>query len=216
MEVLKGLSVESNNIDLQAKWANKISKLQDSIGTLEPDGENTYSKWKFISINAVKFHLSEKLPKFGLICIPQVLSESEQVIGKAIRTVVEMSFEIVDIETGFSRVFNYRGADSDSAGKSHAQAQSDTVKRFWFNLLSISERNEDPDRKNCHVTGGELKQQEKKKEETLLKDRVLKLVEAFKGKNIEVSYLESLQGKKLSEFDTSDVNSLGQYYKSVK
>jgi hypothetical protein len=208
--------MENNDLVLKAKWASKISKLQESIGTLEPDGKNDYSGWKFISINSVKFHLSDKLPEFGLICIPQVLSESEQVIGKTIRTVVDMSFEIMDTETGFSRVFNYRGADSDSAGKSHAQAQSDTVKRFWFNLLSISERNEDPDRKNCTVTGGELKKEAKKNEETLLKDRVLKLVEAFKSKNIDVSYLESLQSKKLSEFDMSDINALGQYYKSVK
>jgi len=190
-------------------WARKISKLQAEIGSLKVDGKNTFSKWEFISSNQLKSHLNSLLPSVGLICIPQVIDHEESIFktkkgDENTRTIVTMSFEIMDTETGYSYKSEFRGADSDNS-KSYAQATTDCFKRFWFNLLCIAEKKEDSDFK----TTGQQKRSE-------LKTTLNRMVTAFKTLKISKSDLEEKVKKSFASFDSNDVDKLKEYYEEVK
>ncbi len=121
----------------------KIETLAKNVGGLTPDGRNQFSKYDYITANQMMKHLRENLLEVGLSILPNVESYEERDYTSAdgrvtIRTVVNMSFTIIDLETGYSQVLNFVGAEQDTGGKSFQQAITQATKYFLFKLLKTS------------------------------------------------------------------------------
>lgn len=143
--------------ECKASIGKKISEMLKSFGVVSEDGENKFSNYGYISSNKMVGLMREHLSEFGLSVIPEVNDYKETVSvytdangnEKAwIRTVVEMNFEIIDTDTGFSIIKKFFGADQDTGGKSFGQAVTECCKRFYFKLFQVSSSDEkDPDGK---------------------------------------------------------------------
>lgn len=153
-------------LENKAKLAAKISKMLKSFGAIAEDGKNTFSNYGYISSNKMVGILREKLEENGISIIPEVVNYDEKYSqdakGKSwIRTIVEMNFEIIDTETGFSINKKFFGADQDTGGKSSGQAVTECCKRFYFKLFQVSSTEEkDPDDKTTGTPENEPTQPE--------------------------------------------------------
>jgi len=209
--------------ELKAKLVKKLNLLQKKIGELSPDGKNNFSGWSFISSNQIKYHLNRFLPELGIICIPSIVEYKESEAGTTkkgntiIRTIVKMSFVLIDSETGFSLESFFFGADQDEA-KSFAQAVTDCNKRFWFNLLSISEKNEDPDNNTVHYNSREdiekkAKQQKEKELEEKAKQRLISL---YKSSELEKDKKDSIVADFKAKYGEKYISWKEEYFKELE
>jgi hypothetical protein len=173
-------------MEMKAQLGLKISKMLKSFGAVSEDGENTFSNYGYISSNKMVGILREHLYGHNLSIIPEVVGYKETVTVDAkeknwIRTVVEMNFEIVDTETGYSVEKKFFGADQDTGGKSFGQAVTEATKRFYFKLFQVSSSDEkDPDGKTSIITGD--KKPKAKDGGTLTKDQVPEFYDFWNGK----------------------------------
>jgi len=147
--------------ELKMKLSTKVETMAQAIGALAKDGENTHSKFNFISneqaITAIRnFGLDNKLSVSPLDVVEYEERESTTGNGKqVIRSIVKMSFDLVDLETGYSEIRYFVGADQDTGGKSMAQAITACSKYFLFKLFKITSKDEqDPDAKTTDADGG--------------------------------------------------------------
>ena len=140
-----------DDIKLIAKLGEKISNMCKSIGGLNEDGNNTFSKYKYISSNNLLGEMRSKLAINKLAIIPEIESfEEEKFIQKNakgsdkhwVRTTVFIYFEIIDTETGFSKKIKWVGIDQDTGGKALGQAITECTKRFYFKLFQVSSKEE--------------------------------------------------------------------------
>lgn len=150
---------KQQEMELRMKLATKVETMAQAIGALAKDGENTHSKFSFISneqaITAIRnFGLENKLSVSPLDVVEYEERESSSSGGKqVIRSIVKMSFDLVDLETGYSEVRYFVGADQDTGGKSMAQAITACSKYFLFKLFKITSKDEqDPD---ANTTGAD-------------------------------------------------------------
>lgn len=146
-----------DNSDLMGKLAEKINAITKSLEHVEKDGENKFSKYKYISSENMLSLNRKNFPEIGLSIIPSLESYEEREFTsndkQVIRTIVKLKFIIVDTETGYYLVVNWAGADQDTGGKSFGQAVTEACKRFYFKLFNVSGENEgDADSKTTEVT----------------------------------------------------------------
>ena len=131
----------------------KISAIIQEMGVLPRDGNNTYSNYRYVSSERMTERLRELRLKHQVLILPEVIGHEERDHGKTTRTGVTMSFQIIDLETGFSIEKKFFGADQDTMGKSSGQAITECIKRFQFKLfMVVSEEDPDPDRRS-HPNG---------------------------------------------------------------
>ena len=135
----------------RAKLSAKIEKLAHDIGAMQKDGRNQFSAYDYISNEQLTTVLRERLHGAGIGITSDVIDheERESVNDKGkqvIRTIVRMSFEITDLETGYREMHTFAGAEQDTGGKSFQQAITQCSKYFHFKLLKITSMEEkDPD-----------------------------------------------------------------------
>ena len=135
----------------RAKLSAKIEKLAHDIGAMQKDGRNKFSAYDYISNEQLTTVLRERLHGAGIGIVADVIDheERESVNEKGkqvIRTIVRMSFEITDLETGYREMHTFAGAEQDTGGKSFQQAITQCAKYFHFKLLKITSMEErDPD-----------------------------------------------------------------------
>jgi len=135
----------------RAKLSAKIEKLAYDIGAMQKDGRNKFSAYDYISNEQLTTVLRERLHGAGIGIVADVIDheERESVNEKGkqvIRTIVRMSFEITDLETGYREMHTFAGAEQDTGGKSFQQAITQCTKYFHFKLLKITSMEEkDPD-----------------------------------------------------------------------
>ena len=139
------------------KLGLKIVNIMSHMGGVQEDGHNKFSNYNYISADQLVSILRVKLPQEGLAILPEVEKFTEvpriNDNGKeSIRTIVEMSFEIIDLETGFSIKKRWKDADQDTGGKSFGQAVTQCTKRFYLKLFNVSSKADiDPDSKTTEV-----------------------------------------------------------------
>lgn len=137
--------------ELKRKLHEKIVQMTKAMGKLDEDGQNKHSGYGYISSNQMMSKLRDSLETFKLeICgevTDDLTTEFQSKNGTAFRRVqVNMEFEIIDLETGYSEIKKWRGADQDSGGKEYQQAITTCTKYFLFKLLKVSSKEEkDPD-----------------------------------------------------------------------
>lgn len=133
------LNTELENIK---KLASKIEDMSTAVGVIKKDGTNKHSNYKFTSHEATTERIRELLPEHKLGIIPSCKNYEERDYltdkGKnGVRTVVTMEFEVIDLETGFSKKIPFFGGENDTGGKSMQQAITQATKYFYFKIFKI-------------------------------------------------------------------------------
>lgn len=141
-----------------AKLGIKIELISTEIGALKEDEKNQHSNYSYISYQQMDAKLRTLLSKHKLSIIPEITSQKEEVYTvkekQVIRTSVEGSFLIIDLDTGFSMTRHWVGTDQDYGGKSAGQSITEFCKRFYFKLFKVSSKEDlDPDSKTTEIKG---------------------------------------------------------------
>ena len=206
--------VQHMDMSMVAKINEKIQRCAQDIGKMAQDGTNTFSKYKYISNVAMVGAMRDKLLRNKLSIIPSVVdfTERDLTVGNkpAIRTTVTMAFQITDLETGYSMIESFIGAEQDTGGKSMQQAVTQCCKYFYFKLFNVSSQDEiDGDEKT--ETQGQP-QPSKKVEKT--PKLTAKQVDAILGQSDEyrVEVLRKIDDKELSA-TTKQYNQIKQSIK---
>jgi len=134
---------------------SKINEVIKRLGKVEKDGNNTFSRYKYISAEQINGLLRDILPEVGLNIKSEVTDSSETNFpskdGKTvIRTVVMMLFTITDTDGGDKVEVRFGGADQDTGGKSYGQAVTEATKRFQLKNFFISDK-DDPDKGTVEI-----------------------------------------------------------------
>ena len=163
-----GLNLELGETGImlyKAKLSKKILTVMDKIGTIAKNGRNDHQRYDFIGHEQVSTALREILPDVGLAILPQVVDHNTEFLhgktrdGKEIttaRTTIHFEFEIVDTDTGFSIIKNWRGTEQDSSGKDFQQCVSTGIKYWQFKMFLVTDKESanDPDSKINEVPTG--------------------------------------------------------------
>ena len=148
---MKTEKTEKTEMEYRAALGIKIEAMAKGIGALAKDGTNTFSNYSYISNEQLVAAMRQKLGEHMLSISTDVLDyeERESIDAKGkqvIRTIVKMSFQIVDLETGYMELRQFMGAEQDSGGKSFSQAITQCTKYFYFKLFKVTSKDEqDPD-----------------------------------------------------------------------
>ena len=178
---------------LRAQLHIKINSLAKELGAVKQDGVNDFDHYSFISYQYMDSLLNTLLPKHNLAISPQGDTFLERDIttskGKpATRSCVTMLFDVIDLETGYSEIRKFFGADQDTKGKSLGQAITECDKRFKFKTFRVSSKEADPDSNSLeHGSRPEFTEAEKTAN---WKTRIDKL--ALDTKNANLDFLEDV------------------------
>lgn len=146
-----------SDFQMVAKLHQKIQTCSQGIGKLENDGKNSFSNYKYISNVQMTTAMRSYLLPNKLSIVASVLDMDEREFandkGKlTVRSTVTMAFQIVDLETGYSIMESFVGAEQDTGGKSLQQAITQCTKYFYFKLFNVSSQDDiDPDSKTTEV-----------------------------------------------------------------
>lgn len=217
---------------LNGKLVAKILEVGLTLGAVEPDATNEHSDYDYISYRAINARLRTLLPKSGLCITPSIIGveENEITFGKkgtvALRSRVEMNFEITDAETGYSIKKTFFGADQDTMGKSLQQAITSCQKYFEMKLFHISDYH-DEDGDSSDMPGNfvpdnhEKKQTDKRTSQTndseLKETYASKLATALVGSGIDLSMVNnqslSKYGMPMAELNEDILSQIASHYK---
>jgi hypothetical protein len=135
---------ENKELKNKAELGKKITKMSKTIGSLKEDDENKFNNYSYISSNQMAQNIRDNLSEIGLAIIPNIINSKEEKFENGnkitIRSKVEIEFEIIDTETGYSIKTKGLGADQSTDGKSLAKAITEATKRFYFKLFNISSK----------------------------------------------------------------------------
>jgi hypothetical protein len=137
----------TSSLMLNAKLNRKIQECARAIGKIDKDGTNKFSNYQYITNDQMVTSLRSHLLDCGLSIVPSVISFDERDWtdnkGKlVIRSTVNMAFQITDLDTGFSIMESFVGAEQDNGGKSLQQAITQCTKYFYFKLFNVTSKDE--------------------------------------------------------------------------
>lgn len=189
-------------LQMRAKLMTKVCELMKGVPKIQDDDKNSHSGYKFVSYKRMNQYLLKKLPELGLLLVPSVTSVEEREIsgGKGTRSIVHMTFDLFDTETGFSAEYRWVSADQDFGGKSVSQAQTEGVKRFWFKLLNVHGKGEakhddteiDPDSRTVNNDYKQTRNPPPPPANGENRDRIDHMLQALRGKNLNEKQVEML------------------------
>lgn len=135
--------------DLEAKLASKVLSVSQEL-SLVNDGKNQHSGYEYISYQNLNIKLPDLLVKHKLAIVPEILECKEsEIVGKngstGIRSLIYMTFDVIDTETGFKITKKWISADNDNGGKSLGKAITEAMKRFEFKLFHVASNDKDTD-----------------------------------------------------------------------
>lgn len=201
------MSEEKEFLEFNKALNQKIVDISNDIGAMQKDGHNKFSGYDFISAEAMLTACRNKFKTHNFNIIPEIIevqeSTSQSQQGKStIRTIVKCNFELVDLETGYSKIISWYGADQDTGGKSMGQAITDAYKRFTFKLFNISTGEPDTDHKTVE-TKPEPKLTPEKKVSNEIKSVMDKLKVVNQKEFFQKTYSKSGKDMSLKELQDS-------------
>ena len=141
---------------MRAKLYRKIEEVANGIGALQKEGQNSFSRYKYITHEQVTTALRPLLLKFHLSVMMEIESHNEKEFksdkGKlTTRSIVDAVFTLVDTETGYFEKFTFPGAEQDNGGKSLQQAITQAQKYFLFKTFKVTDKESDGDSKTTEI-----------------------------------------------------------------
>ena len=122
-----------------AKLAQKIAKVMGAVDRIEKKGFNAHHKYNFAQETDVLDALRGPLTEAGLVIVPRIDSAEAGPIAR-----VNMTFTILDIETGYAIESGWVGLGQDSQDKGINKAATACCKYFLLKLFLIP-TGDDPD-----------------------------------------------------------------------
>jgi hypothetical protein len=139
----------------QAKLYAKLVAVAGEVEALHKDGYNPQLRYKYATPSAVMVALKPLLAKHKLAIIPSVVNVHKEDMGTKtqsgagnVLTRVEMTFLLLDGETGAHLDVPWVGEGSDWSDKGVAKAETIAMRTFLLNAFQIPTEDEetDPDR----------------------------------------------------------------------
>jgi hypothetical protein len=127
----------------------KFLELQAGLGEIGKDRANTFSKYRYLSADALASALRPHFAKNGLIhrvtCLTFEHSISSEPSGRYTQALVNVELTITDVETGEALTSTMPGFAQDKNGdKALFKAITGATKYVYFKLLGISSQ-DDPE-----------------------------------------------------------------------
>jgi hypothetical protein len=138
----------------RATLYRKIAAVAGAIGRIEKDGYNPQLKYKYATPATVMEAVKPLLAEHSLAIVPTVTSVIKEPTGSVTQsgaakviTRVEMTYLILDGESGESLAVPWCGEGEDWSDKGIAKAQTIALRTFLINFLQIPSGDEeiDPD-----------------------------------------------------------------------
>lgn len=128
--------------DNRVQLLRKLVAAQKAIGVIEKDKRNEFHRYDYASIEAIVLGTRDHLLQHGLLVLAgqSKLSERQRQTsqGEATVTTVDLTFEIYDVDTGFSITIEWSGRGEDPADKGIAKALTDARKTFLIQQLNLA------------------------------------------------------------------------------
>ncbi len=153
----------SDNKEARAKLYEKLALVAGEAGAVEKDGKNKDQGYSYATPASVFRVLKPLMAKYKLAIVPSQTGRVEIDTGRQSRSgspyiqhVAEMSYEIVDGETGESMIALWHGvAGTYGDDKGNAKAQTIGLRTFLIQLFQIpaEDADHDPDARDPGDTG---------------------------------------------------------------
>lgn len=152
---MEGLTVKEE-MKFRAGLYAKIEEVASEVGALKKEGQNSFSRYKYITHEQIQTALRPLLVKFGLSITMEVTNHIEKEFksdkGKlTTRSIVDAVFTLVDTKTGYQVKIKFPGAEQDNGGKSLQQAITQAQKYFLFKTFKVTDKESDGDQKTTEV-----------------------------------------------------------------
>lgn len=143
----------SDNKEARAKLYEKLALVAGEAGAVEKDGKNKDQGYSYATPASVFRVLKPLMAKYKLAIVPSQTGRVEIDTGRQSRSgspyiqhVAEMSYEIVDGETGESMIALWHGvAGTYGDDKGNAKAQTIGLRTFLIQLFQIPAEDADHD-----------------------------------------------------------------------
>lgn len=118
----------------KALLAKKMVTILGSIGPVAKKGTNSHFNYKFVREEDLVARIRPLMVDAGVFMLVEVTSERKE----GTNTTVEMNFELIDAETGYSFTGHGVGYGSDSGDKGASKAQTSCVKSWLMKTFLVS------------------------------------------------------------------------------
>lgn len=130
----------------------KIAKIAGAIGRVEKDGYNPQLKYRYPSPATIMEAVKPLLTEHQIAIVPQISQVVKEPTGsktqsgaEKVLTRVEMTFLLLDGESGATLAVPWVGEGEDWSDKGIAKAQTIAMRTFLINLFQIPSGDDDPD-----------------------------------------------------------------------
>ena len=124
--------------------AGKLAAVLGEIGRVAKRGYNQHFKYEYVTEADLADEIRPLLSKYNLCVIPSVVSTSTEANNVSI---VQMTFTIIDGDTGEKETSSFFGAGQDKADKGIYKAVTGAMK-YWMYKTFIVSTGDDPENDN--------------------------------------------------------------------
>lgn len=118
----------------RAALVRKMVSIFGSIGPVEKKGRNDHFKYRFVREEDLVARIRPLMVDAGVFMLAKVTSEKKE----GTLTTVEMDFDLIDSETGYTLTGHGVGYGSDSGDKGASKAQTSCVKSWLMKTFMVS------------------------------------------------------------------------------
>jgi hypothetical protein len=121
----------------------RLAKIMGSLPVIEPEGENTFFKYKFVKDKQVLGIVRPRLSQQRIIIIPETVEEADPIEmktakgGTSLMTRIKVTWRILDGVTGETLTGQSLGYGDDSGDKGANKAYTAALKNFLIKLFEI-------------------------------------------------------------------------------
>lgn len=131
-------------LELKAKFGQKVLKVYAAIKTIEKNGRNQHFNYSFASDPEVLDKVRAELIKAGLVILPSMTDVAQfpngaktKALADIYRTRVTIAYEILDTETGYSKEVQWTGEAVEGEDKGINKAGTSATKYQLLKLFLI-------------------------------------------------------------------------------
>lgn len=128
------MASELTEHEKRAALTKKMVSVFGSIGPVEKKGKNDHFKYRFVREEDLVARIRPLMVDAGIFMLAKVTSEKKE----GTLTTVEMDFDLIDADTGYTLTGHGVGYGSDSGDKGASKAQTSCVKSWLMKTFMVS------------------------------------------------------------------------------
>lgn len=127
-----------------AVLAKKMSGIMGKLQRIGKNGTNKDQGWQFSTVDDITDAIRALMSEFGIALFSRMVKSNEVKEGKITRATVDMEFELVCTDTGYSKVMTWTGSADDHSDKALNKAAV-YAEKFWLKSTFLVSSGKDPD-----------------------------------------------------------------------